>query len=52
MSGMRKVIVWFVVCLVLAIYAKTAGFLPGQSSSSGAVLGQQKSPGFGPLLPH
>lgn len=45
MSSFRKIIVWFLVCVVLAIYAKAAGFTPGQigSGKSGVILGQQQT---------
>ncbi|MBI4099665.1 hypothetical protein HY440_01535 [Candidatus Microgenomates bacterium] len=47
----RKIIVWFLVAIALAVYVKTSGFiLPGQAQK--AVLGKStvSSPGFGPLL--
>ena len=36
---MRKVIIWFVVVLILAIYAKVEGWMP--SSGKGEVLGNK-----------
>jgi hypothetical protein len=35
---MRKVIIWFLVCLILAIYAKTQNFI-----SDGQILGSFKT---------
>ncbi len=44
MKDLRKIIVWFFVCLFLAAYAKSSGMTPGQIGSidNGAVLGQQQ----------
>lgn len=43
MKDLRNVIIWFLVCLVLVIYAKTQGFLPDHS----VVLGEHTA-----VFPH
>jgi len=47
MANFKKAGLWFLICLALAIYAKSAGMTPGMvgKQNAGAVLGQQSTYG-------
>lgn len=52
MSDLKKIGLWFLVCLVLVVYAKLAGILPVKiGDGQGAVLGSTtEKPTYGSFL--
>ena len=51
MKTLKKIIIWFVLCIVAVVAIKVRGYEVDPHNNTGVVLGEKaKNPGFGPLL--